>query len=97
MKKASSDDINKQIEKYKAEGYPEGIGMVETCVLLRKHNDIKCVLFDNAWATELLEQSHRDQLSFNYICWKQGFLPGYLTNEFGINDNEFFRIRYHAK
>lgn len=71
--------------------------MVETCVLLRKHNDERCVLVDNAWATELLEQSHRDQLSFNYVCWKQGFLPGYLTNEFGINDNAFFRMSRHGK
>ena len=66
--------------------------MVETNILLRKHNDEKCVLLDNAWATELLQQSHRDQLSFNYVCWKQGFLPGYLTKNSRIaaNADSFF-------
>lgn len=54
MKKDTSLRVNKQVEKYKAEGYPKHIGMVETCILLRKHNDAKCQLICNAWATELL-------------------------------------------
>lgn len=97
MGKDFEGNVQKQIQKYKDESYPENIGMVETCILLRKHNDEKCVSIDNAWATELLQQSHRDQLSFNYICWKQNFLPGFLTKEFKINDNNYFRMIQHAK
>lgn len=84
--------IMAQIAEYKLEGYPQHIGMAETNILLRKHNDLKCKLFDNAWATELLLKSHRDQLSFNYICWKQKFLPGYLVNQFKINENKYFKM-----
>ena len=95
--KDDEGNIRRQIQKYKDESYPENIGMVETCILLRKHNDVKCVLIDNAWATELLQQSHRDQLSFNYICWKHNFLPGSLTKEFEMNSNNYFRITPHAR
>lgn len=88
--------VEAQIERYRAEGYPANIGMVETCVLLRKHNDVKCILVDNAWGSELLLGSHRDQLSFNYVCWKSKFIPGYLTHEFKIRKNEFFKVSKHA-
>lgn len=58
--KDSSDVIEKQISKYKANQYPRHAGMVETCIILRKHNEKDCVMLDNAWATELLENSCRD-------------------------------------
>lgn len=92
LKKDTAESINAQVERYRAMGYPAHIGMSETCVLLRKHNDIKCKLFCNAWATELLLNSHRDQMSFNFICWRDKFLPGYLTKQFKIAKNDFFDI-----
>ena len=94
--KDSRANVEPILERYKREGYPAHIGMTETCVILRKHNDKRCILLDNAWATELLLNSHRDQLSFNYICWKQGFLPGYMTNELNIRKNNFFYMNRHA-
>ena len=88
--------INEQIDKYRNEGYPKNIGMVETGILLRRHNDNKCKIIDNYWAAELLMNSHRDQLSFNYVCWKQHFLPGYLKNEFKPN-NRTFQLMCHGR
>lgn len=95
LKKDRIDTIQNQISKYKNENYPKNIGMVETGILLRKHNDKKCMMIDNAWAVELLNNSCRDQLSFNYICWKNKFVPGYLTKQLYIN-NQFFRIERHG-
>lgn len=95
QKKDDPQTINNQIEQYKKDGYPKNIGMVETGILLRKHNNKTCQLIDNAWATEILKHSHRDQLSFNYICWKMHFIPGYLTNEFKTT-NRFFKINAHG-
>lgn len=95
LKKDTSESVNRQIEAYRQEGYPKKIGMVETCVLLRKHNDIKCQLLCNLWASELLKYSHRDQLSFNYACWKMKFIPGILKNEFNVNKNNFFKFFNH--
>ena len=96
LKKDLSGKVQKQIEKYKAENYPAHIGMVETCFLLRKHNEHKCQLIDNYWAAELLQNSHRDQLSFNYVCWKYHFLPGIMTKNFNAS-NTIFKLINHAK
>lgn len=95
--KDNKECIEKQVKKYKDEGYPKHIGMVETGVLLRRHNDMQCKFIDEAWATELLLNSHRDQLSFNYICWKNHFLPGIMKNEFKINSNKVFKLHGHGR
>jgi hypothetical protein len=42
MNKDTNFNIQQQIYKYKDDGYPVHIGMVETGILLRKHNNIKC-------------------------------------------------------
>lgn len=97
MSKDTSNAIKTQIEKYKQENYPKHIGMVETGILLRKHNAIECQLLCNAWATELLKYSHRDQLSFNYVCWKNKYVCGIMKNEFKLisNGNKFFEWSRH--
>lgn len=94
LKKDDPSVICAQIERYKEEGYPKNIGMVETCILLRKHNDIRCQLLDDLWATELLKGSCRDQLSFNYACWKQHFLVGAMKNEFKVTSS-MFKLHQH--
>ena len=99
MNKGSCQEIVEQISKYKKEGYPENAGMVETGILLRKHNDMKCQMFDNMWASELLLHSHRDQLSFNYVCWKMHFIPGCLNSEFSIYGDRAntFKLYRHGR
>ena len=94
--KATKESVAPIIERYRQVGYPEHIGLAETCVLLRRHNDPKCVMVNDAWAVEILLHSHRDQLSFNYVCWKNHFLPGYMTKQFKINQNKYFRLEKHG-
>ena len=88
--------VRKIAARYKAEGYPEKAGMAETCVIARTHNDVKCRLFDEAWATELLLNSRRDQLSFNYVARKTGLLPGYLTEQARMDRNGYFKLERHG-
>jgi hypothetical protein len=38
--------------------------------MLRKHNDKDCIRLMEDWSNEVMNGSHRDQLSFNYCCWK---------------------------
>ena len=85
LRKDSLQSISKQIDAYKKDGYPMHIGLVESNIILRKHNDAKCILLDNLWASELLKYSHRDQLSFNYVCWKLHFQYGILKNDLKIS------------
>ena len=58
--KDKKEIMQPQIDKYRAEGYPEHIGMAETNIILRKHNEPDCVKLGNLWASELLKHSHRD-------------------------------------
>ena len=60
LNKDKKETMQLQIDKYRSEGYPAHIGMAETCILLRKHNDRRCILLANLWASELLKYSHRD-------------------------------------
>lgn len=87
--------IDAQMSRYQEDGYPYNLGLAETCVLLRAHTDIHCAILGNYWMTELLGGSYRDQLSFNYVCWKHHFIPGYLTSELHIN-NQYFKINNHG-
>lgn len=57
---------------------PKHLGLAETGLMLRDHHDPKCEEVMKLWKSEVLKGSHRDQLSFNYACWKLGFKYGYL-------------------
>lgn len=69
-KKDTKEIMGPQVEGYKAEGYPEHNGMVQTGILLRYHNDPECKKIDEMWWREIEVKSHRDQISFNYVLWK---------------------------
>ena len=77
-KKDISQNTHPQIERYKQEKMPSHIGLAETNLMLRDHHDPKCEEVMKLWESEVLKGSHRDQLSFNYACWKLGFKYGYL-------------------
>jgi GT2 family glycosyltransferase len=81
-----------QVERYRAEGYPVKNGLVETRVLVRRHHHPSIVRFDNAWWKEIDTGSRRDQLSFNYIAWKLGMEPQYLSE---LDIRQDFRFEYH--
>ncbi|MDF2596380.1 MAG: Eps11P family protein [Clostridia bacterium] len=62
----------KQIEFYKQEGLKEHQGLYENPILIRKHNDKKCIELMNAWWGEMNRFTMRDQLSLPYVLWKFG-------------------------
>ncbi len=68
--KDNQDIINIQIQEYKTQKMPENIGLVETAEILRNQKHPKVKLLNEKWWDELNRFSIRDQLSFNYICWK---------------------------
>lgn len=73
-----------QMERFKNEGYPQNNGLIFASVLIRKHKDADVINLMNSWWDTVLNQSKRDQLSFNYHVWKLGLedkikvLPGDL-------------------
>jgi hypothetical protein len=82
--------IKQQIEKYKSEGFPKDFGLAETSVVIRKHNDPSCVKLNEGWWTEMKYHSRRDQMSLNYVEWKNNFKIDYLEGD--VRNNEYFKM-----
>jgi 2-polyprenyl-3-methyl-5-hydroxy-6-metoxy-1,4-benzoquinol methylase len=93
--KDNPEVMQQQIERYKQAGYPEHNGLVFTSVLLRRHQEpalIKCM---EDWWQELCDGSKRDQLSFNYVAWKNGFHFNYINGD--LISNEYLYTVQHNK
>ncbi len=88
--KDKSEVVDAQLKKYMEEGYPLCNGLVATGVMIRKHTkDVK--KFCELWWKELQNGSLRDQLSFNYVMWKNE-IPYNLIDWNILDSNEFI---YH--
>ncbi len=72
-KRAPKDKVIEQIKRYKEENYPEANGLYENTILVRKHNDQRCILLMEAWWKEYMNSCKRDQLSLPYVIWKNHF------------------------
>lgn len=85
--------IEKQMKRYRLEGYPEQNGLVDTGFMVRElHNErVKRVM--ETWWDEVLSGSRRDQLSFNYACWKNDFI--YDTSDLFIYGNPYVEVYTH--
>ena len=72
--------IDRQMDRYKFEGYPINNGLVETTCVCRRHT-ATTAKFNEVWWKEIETGSVRDQLSFNYAAWKTdiqyGYVPGH--------------------
>jgi len=70
LKKDTKENVNKQISIYAKEGFPKNYGLVQSGIIFRYHNNEDCIRLMEAWWKEVEQYSHRDQLSFNYVLWK---------------------------
>lgn len=86
--------IDKQITRYRSEGFPENYGLTANRIILRRHTPHVAQL-NTTWWREICNGSRRDQLSFMYSMWKTKaaftVLPG--------NDehNSFFSVNKHLR
>ena len=76
--KTKYDETQKQMDKYKNEGFPVNFGLGENNILFRKHNVKKIIKLMNDWWEELITQTKRDQLSLAYVLWKNGEKFSYM-------------------
>lgn len=70
---ASKDNlqrVERQMAKYREEGYPKSNGLIETGFLIVNLKCEKTNKIMSGWWSEIENFSHRDQLSLNYILWK---------------------------
>jgi len=97
--------IEKQMLKFRGEGYPVNNGLHQTRVILRRHTPKINALNEAIWK-EICSGSLRDQLSFNYMVWKMGIkvnnIPGTFKlyssiNWVNISDPYNFGLVKHIK
>jgi len=94
--KDNPEVMKKQIERYRAEGYPAHNGLVFSAVLLRRHNTDDVIRTMKRWWNELENNSKRDQLSFNYAAWKEKL--SYSSIKVDLRKNEwFYMIGIHRR
>lgn len=85
--------LQKQIKRYRSEGYPENNGLIVSSVVLRKHNEPDVIDFCEKWWNEVIGWSKRDQLSFNYVQWVTGFKFSFIEGD--ARNNPIFKVVKH--
>ena len=97
MRKDKFENIDPQIKRYEKDGFPKNNGLLQSNILLRKHNKKDCIKLMEAWFNELKDGSHRDQLSFNYASWKNNDVKVIYMDK-GICKSKYFHWKGgHAK
>jgi hypothetical protein len=63
--------IRDQMARYREDGFPGDRGLAMGGVLIRRHTP-EVIRVCEMWWDEMCRGSSRDQLSFEYCCWKTG-------------------------
>lgn len=87
--------MSAQMAKYFIrEGYPAHNGLAECTVILRRHTP-QIQALNELWWHEIENGSRRDQLSFNYCCWKLGIKYKEMTGT--VYNSPHFKVEKHLK
>lgn len=70
--------MDRQLQKYDVEGFPRNYGFFECNVIVRKHHEEKIIKIMDTWWEEYSKGVKRDQQSFTYALWKNGFNKSYV-------------------
>ena len=70
--------------RYIKEQFPYKNGLIESSIIVRKHNNKECIYLMNKWTNEIIKYSHRDQLSYNYLIWKTGIKTKYIPKNLAL-------------
>jgi len=93
LEKDIPEIMEKQIQRYKEEGYPVHNGLVESGIMVRELRDKRVQKTMELWWKEIIDGSRRDQLSFNYACWKNNLI--YDTTDLFIYGNKYVKLYSH--
>ena len=92
--KDNPEIIVNQMKRYTIDNYPEQNGLITGGVILRRHNEKDCIGVMEDWWKEIRYGSKRDQLSFNYVAWKNKFKFNYMNSD--CRDNSYFYLDKHT-
>jgi hypothetical protein len=88
-RKDKKEIIETQMSRYRDEDF-DGDGL-SACILIVRRNTPKLQQFETMWWSEVVHNSCRDQLSFDYCRWKLDIPVFYLP----LGWNRVFRVGKH--
>lgn len=87
--------IDNQVHMIQQSGYKDDNELIAGGILLRQHNQKDVIQTMEDWWKIICEYSRRDQLSFNYVAWKNNFM--FDITDLNIMDNQYFKRFAHEK
>tara|TARA_A100001011_G_C14115425_1_gene758866 strand:+ start:125 stop:910 length:786 start_codon:yes stop_codon:yes gene_type:complete len=86
--------IRDQLLNYLNQGMPKKVGLINGAIILRnnQNEEVRKLMWD--WWIEIDNHSIRDQLSFNYICWKNQYKLEFFQEE--IINFQYFQFMPHG-
>lgn len=87
------DVILKQMDRYRADGYPSDNGLIVSACMVRHHMEGSVIKVMEDWWEEISGNSIRDQISFPYVCWKNKFI--YDLCDLDPTENEYYELCHH--
>ena len=87
------DIIDRQMQRYKDQKMPPMHGLINGAIILRNHESKLLPKLMDDWWFEIYNYSIRDQLSFNYINWKNDECAEYFPEE--ITNFLYFTFKPH--
>lgn len=79
-KRITKRDAKEHIEHLKKENMPEHYGLLQCNVIVREHNNKKCINIMEQWWEEFKKYCKRDQVSLPYILYKNNI----TVNKVGV-------------
>ena len=87
--------IKKHIDYLKSENYPENNGLISGGILVRRHVEEKLIKIMEEWWYLVNHFSKRDQLSFNFVTWKNHFNYNVIPGDIRKKNDYVFLIGKH--
>lgn len=85
-------NVEAMVQYLRSQNYPANEGLINGGVLIRKHNDPEVVRLMERWWYFVQHYSKRDQLSFNFVAWEQGFGFVYLPGDIRRRNPWFYMV-----
>lgn len=96
-KKGNYNEMKKQVDRYIKEGFPKRFGMLEATIIVTDlKNELAKHLLSDWWNEFISTKSLRDQISLQYIVWKNNLMIkdiAVLGNN--LYRNPKFRVNIH--
>lgn len=95
--KENSAAVERHINFLRSENYPENYGLIKGGFLLRKHNAEDVIKVMEDWWFMIENYSKRDQMSFNYVAWKNNFEFKFIDQDIRRGNPYIYWLGNHRK